>query len=388
MSNLNKERIAFFPYFEIEASLATFFDKDRYDIIRIDMSDKRLLEDFGQEIYGDWCCPLKLIVAACEKAVVSKGVTKIIGMNVNQCSYPMVMGNLEQWIKKKFDYYPIQVDSLVFPLGFIAKIYQQLKRAMPDFDHTNWVYCIPVAAQRYNIASELTRIYYQNIPIVKNPKAVRKEFERVKERFVRARDLLESKSVLDEFKRRILNQAQNEKPAHRFLIAGDLTVLMVDFPILELEVFLAKYNIEMIKLNSSYNLRWYSKHARKAREVISKVFSNKYNKTKMGEDHALEAAMLYRILKGIEEEVDGIIYIKPNMCAPCDNLSYILKRENYFGLPVVEISYDEHSGINGIETRLEAFINIVGERKGKSGQNGGDGISGISGAKEEGVINI
>ena len=40
----------------------------------------------------------------------------------------------------------------------------------------------------------------------------------------------------------------------------------------------------------------------------------------------------------------------------------------FFRIRIVEISYDEHSGANGIITRLEVFLNIVNERKVKKVQ--------------------
>jgi hypothetical protein len=50
------------------------------------------------------------------------------------------------------------------------------------------------------------------------------------------------------------------------------------------------------------------------------------------------------------------------MCAPCENLSFILKENNNLDLPILELSYDAHSGSNGIITRLEAFLHILKER--------------------------
>lgn len=105
----------------------------------------------------------------------------------------------------------------------------------------------------------------------------------------------------------------------------------------------------------SYFLLHLSKNSREAKRIISEIFSDdqgrKYNR------HIIELATLSHILKGIHSGIDGIVYLKPNMCSPCDNVSYILRKKNNFGLPLVEINYDEHSGVNGIVTRLEAFVN-------------------------------
>ncbi len=359
-----KTKIAIFPSFVFEVGVATLLDKDKFEIIPIDVTKKDLADRFAQEMHGEWCFPLKYAVAVHEQAVVEGGAEKIIGMNVNVCRYPLVMGDLRKWIKKDFEYYPVLMDK-VCP-SFISYFdgLKQLNKNVPGFDKLTAIKKIPLAVKRALMTGDVEKVYFRNLPLVRNPILLKKDFSDVKRKFIMADTLRESKEILEGFRKRTAKQVVRNKPRFRFLLSGDFSI-GIAFPVIELDIFLAKHEAEIVThgLPATLHHLKISKNWNKSKEIISKHLSTKAHKTEVSDRHIIEALTLYEILEGIETGVDGIIFIKPTMCTPCDNLSYVLKEEKNFGLPMVEITYDSHHGVNGIITRLEAFINIVSERK-------------------------
>ncbi|MDD3012906.1 MAG: hypothetical protein PHC34_04315 [Candidatus Gastranaerophilales bacterium] len=63
---------------------------------------------------------------------------------------------------------------------------------------------------------------------------------------------------------------------------------------------------------------------------------------------------------------DGIVFISPFTCNPSDalrnQLSYIQKKT---GIPVISLVFDAHTSDTGLESRLEAFVDLVKIRRNK-----------------------
>ncbi|MDP2749791.1 MAG: 2-hydroxyacyl-CoA dehydratase family protein [Nanoarchaeota archaeon] len=364
-AKVKRTKIAILPLLGFEVAVATVLDKKKFEIIPLDITEKNLTEDYGQELFGEWCYPLKLTVAMIEKAIVKDHVKKFIGYNINICRYPLVMGDMTKWVKKDFEYYPVMFKEIGWSTDSCIDIFRELKKAIPGFSFMEATKKAPIALKRSLLAGELTNFYFKHLPLVSNPLFVKQDFKKTTREFILAEGVEESEKVAKAFMERVEKQVVRKKPKFKFLLSGDVSVIVLDFPIFDLDVFLAKNEIELVRPGfppTVYHLR-YANNGKKAKEIISKVLSHKTHKTEVSQHHVIESSTIYQILEGIDRGVDGIIFIKPNMCAPCENVSYILKEVKSFGLPIVEITYDEHQGVNGIITRLEAFINIVSETK-------------------------
>jgi hypothetical protein len=64
---------------------------------------------------------------------------------------------------------------------------------------------------------------------------------------------------------------------------------------------------------------------------------------------------------------DGMVFISPFTCNPNDALRNQLSNiQNKTGIPVVSLVFDAHTSTTGLETRLEAFVDLVKIRKNKA----------------------
>lgn len=63
---------------------------------------------------------------------------------------------------------------------------------------------------------------------------------------------------------------------------------------------------------------------------------------------------------------DGVLHLQPFTCMPESMVQPILQRlSRKYNIPVMSISLDEHSGETGFLTRLEAFVDLLKERRKK-----------------------
>lgn len=75
--------------------------------------------------------------------------------------------------------------------------------------------------------------------------------------------------------------------------------------------------------------------------------------------------------------VDGIVHLAPFTCMPEIVARTVLNTVSQdYGIPVLTFFLDEHSGETGMQTRLEAFVDLLERRRGAGiGGIGGDGVA-------------
>ncbi|MFH0794525.1 MAG: hypothetical protein V2A74_10895, partial [bacterium] len=80
--------------------------------------------------------------------------------------------------------------------------------------------------------------------------------------------------------------------------------------------------------------------------------------------HALDS-VAYTI-RCAREGYDGVIHVAPAGCMPEISVRPILRRISQdLDIPVFECSFDEHTSHVGLVTRLEAFVDVLYERRKK-----------------------
>lgn len=89
--------------------------------------------------------------------------------------------------------------------------------------------------------------------------------------------------------------------------------------------------------------------------------SNKYIKYHLGADGT---ASIYRALKATENGFDGILHLKSFGCTPEISAMSILSRiSNEYKIPILYFSFDAEDNEVGIDTRIEAFYDMLKRRK-------------------------
>ncbi|MCJ7615577.1 MAG: hypothetical protein MUO43_03465, partial [Desulfobacterales bacterium] len=98
------------------------------------------------------------------------------------------------------------------------------------------------------------------------------------------------------------------------------------------------------------------------RKYLSKV-ADRYLQCTVG-GHALDSVA--HSIHCADEGYDGMIHLCPSGCMPEVSVRPILKRVSKDkDIPILEMSYDEHTCDVGIATRMEAFADVLMERRKK-----------------------
>ena len=196
---------------------------------------------------------------------------------------------------------------------------------------------MPVAFFRYMFSYKVEYFFHKSLPLVKNALRFSCNYQEFKKKYVMVSGIKETIQISKDFFKKTRESYIKDKPKFKVLLTGDFSVIALGFPIFDVEQFLARSGIEVVnpslaRLNLEFIL---TSRGRKAIKIINKVVSpNCYNRN-VDKNYLLEKTTLLQILKGLDMGVDGIIFLKPIMCAPCDNLSYILKMNNNFNTNIV-----------------------------------------------------
>lgn len=149
---------------------------------------------------------------------------------------------------------------------------------------------------------------------------------------------------------------ENNRPL-KILLIGELFSLMETNSSNNIEESLLNQGIKVYRhTNLTYLLL---EKKIKQYEISQKV--KKYIKYKLGADGA---ESVYYALKHCKEGIDGIIHMKSYGCIPELNAIPVLNKisEDY-KVPILYLSFDGKNNISNIDTKLEAFYDMLKSRK-------------------------
>lgn len=135
-------------------------------------------------------------------------------------------------------------------------------------------------------------------------------------------------------------------------IIGELYTVMEPFANYDIEKFLAKKKIEITRFTNVYYLL-FEKHKKISKEIMK----SSYIKYKMGADTSDNICRTEYLCKN---KYDGIIHIKSSFCTPeIASMPIIEKICHDYKVPIIFMSFDSNTSRVGIETRLEAFYDML-----------------------------
>lgn len=154
----------------------------------------------------------------------------------------------------------------------------------------------------------------------------------------------------------------------RVALVGEATVLRDSFLNRNLEETLGGLGVEVrnffllgAEIRNIFNVGLWSKHGwRSLRKVAAP-----YLGTPIG-GHALASAA--HTVRCAKEGYDGVIHVSPAGCMPEISVRPVLRRiSRELDIPVMECSLDEHTSHVGLVTRLEAFVDVLYDRRKQKG---------------------
>lgn len=149
-------------------------------------------------------------------------------------------------------------------------------------------------------------------------------------------------------------------------LVGEATVLRDRCINHDLEETLGGLGVEVrnffllgVEMRNIFHLGFWNKNSRQALRRTARP----YLATPVG-GHAIDSVA--HTIRCAEEGYDGVIHVAPAGCMPEISIRPILRKiSRDLDIPVYECSFDEHTSHVGLMTRLEAFVDVLRERRAK-----------------------
>jgi predicted nucleotide-binding protein (sugar kinase/HSP70/actin superfamily) len=173
-----------------------------------------------------------------------------------------------------------------------------------------------------------------------------------------ARTMVDIRRARYELERRF--RLNGRRPLVKLALVGEIYFMIEQFASQEIEKELGRMGVWVLFERSLYrhlrHLLWidpkFARSARLARQYLAECPGGEAHRT-VG-----EAVHFSRL------GADGIVHIFPFTCMPENIALEALERLSAkTGVPVLSLSFDEHTSRTGLLTRLEAFVDLVKRRK-------------------------
>ena len=268
---------------------------------------------------------------------------------------------LQEQILKDLDYDIKFINFIENNSISIKKVYKFAKNINPKLNKIKFYYYLINAILMIIIMDKLGKYNRENIGFAQNYK----EFEQIEKKMLNElKNKINIKNLIKiyfKYKKQYLSIKINKpKNCLKVGIVGELYSIMEPFSSCYIEKKLAQKHIEVKRFTTITYLLLQKKHN------ISKLLKKgkKYLKYHLGADGTESVVLSEELAKA---KYDGIIHIKSFGCTPEINAMPALARisEDYH-IPIIYFSFDSQDNTVGVDTRLEAFYDMILAKKEKN----------------------
>lgn len=272
----------------------------------------------------------------------------------------------------RYRYYAEVQEQILKDLGYDFKMYQIMEKDRIRFNEFfDTISSLNPYLTRRKLIKEIIKAFLYISYLDKIDIYIRKRvgfevaknsFQKIKDDFIKNMDkensIVKMKMIYHKTKHR-LRKVKIKRPKNRLKVGliGELYTSMEPFSNYDLEKMLAKYNIEIKRFTNLSYLLW--KKAFKIHYMKFKI--RKYCKYTLGAD-GLDN--VYRVHWLKKHHFDGIIHTKPTGCTPeIGAMPIIMNIAKDKHIPIIFLSFDEQTGLEGLNTRIEAFYDLLKIKK-------------------------
>ena len=240
----------------------------------------------------------------------------------------------------------------------IHKLYKEMKTIEPNFSSIHSLYYLWITSKMIHYMDKIDDYIRKNIGFEVKKGSFEALQKKMLHDFSQISGFRALKKLYKKYKKEFkkLEISKPEQPL-RVGVIGELYTLMEPFANYDIERQLASFGIEVTRFTNVHYLLF--EKGRAVKKMLKK--DNGYAKYRMGAD-ALDNVVRAKWL--CENHYDGIIHIKSSFCTPEIGAMSLIQRvcKNYH-VPVLFFSFDANTSVVGIQTRLEAFYDMIEMRK-------------------------
>ncbi len=341
-----------FPYFGYDTfALKTFVEKMGAEVVLPPATTKKTLE-IGVKLSPELIClPFKITLGNFIEALASGADTLFMAAGARKCRFGYYHYLQEAILRKQFSNFKLYAISQYTPYQFIFEKMPQIFSVSP----TKVIHSLLILLAK----SELIETYLKKLRwlrAVDFEQAAKFEKESIK--LIEAADNV---SEIRRARRTILGFSTNgKKPEVTLGIVGEIFFMIEPFANQEIEKELGRLGALVLSKRSLFR---HLKHLLKIdmESHRSASIAYPYLKDSPGGEAVKTVA---EAVQFVRQGVDGIVHIYPFTCMP-ENiaLTALEKISEEYNLPLLSLSFDEHTSRTGFLTRLEAFVDLVKRRK-------------------------
>lgn len=319
------------------------------------------------------CLPLKLNLGNYIQAAQDGADTVVITGGIGPCRFGYY-GEIERQILHDAGY-PYDVVILEPPDGSLMGLAGRIRYLAGD--KNSWGKIIKAILFAYRKSVALDRIedmIHGFRPRAQSSLEVDQLYEEAKQRLVTVMTDEGIEGVIRWLRTRIYEIQRNGE--HEFLgadalkigIIGEIYTILEPFASVDVEKELGNIGAHVDR--SIYLSGWVGQHVLQGLAHGHRSLKPYYRLAKPYLNHFVGGhgqETVGAAVKFAKEGYDGIIQLLPLGCMPEIVASSILPRiQEDYGIPIMTLTFDEHTGRAGIQTRLEAFMDLLERSRQKS----------------------
>lgn len=311
------------------------------------------------------CYPLKLGLGNFIEALELGADTLLMGGGIGPCRfgyYAQVQRDILQSLGYKFRMLVVEP-----PLGHARQFLAVLREVLGEKSWSDLARAAHLALVKLGACDDIQRASLKLRPLAQDKSAFSKLYRRALEEI----DMASGVKAVREAKARSIAAMEamprlNHKPP-KVALVGEVYLIAEPAANLHIEERLGNMGVEVCRhvwISQWLRVNIFLDFLRLRRREKAEKLARPYLQCFVG-GHGQHSVGETR--KAILEGTDGVIHVYPFTCTPEIVARGIMqKMAAKAGMPLVCFSMDEHSGEAGFQTRLEAFVDILGMKgKGK-----------------------
>ena len=297
------------------------------------------------------CAPFKYAIGAIIDGL-DKGADVIIQMN-SRCRYGCY-DELQQQILRDLGYDLNLINFIKFDKNNVLDIYKKAKKIDSKFSSLKGIYYLFITTKMIKYIDRIDYIIRANIGFESKKGSFKNLKNDMLKDFVKSNNFtslyVKYKKYLKKFKTITINKPND---CYKIGIIGEIYNIMEPFANYDLEETLANYGIEAKRFTNIHYLLFEKKN--KCNKYVK--YAKEHIKYKLGAYYADSVGKTKYLCIN---KYDGIIHIKSSFCTPeIGTMPIIDKICKQHDVPLLNFSFDENTRKTDINTRTEAFCEMM-----------------------------
>ncbi|MFW6264670.1 MAG: acyl-CoA dehydratase activase-related protein [Bacillota bacterium] len=337
--------------------LKTFFENLGFEVILPPKISKRTL-DLGVKYAPEFAClPLKINLGNFIEALEEGAKLIIMGGGCGPCRFGYY-AEVQQEILRELGY---DFDIYVIEPGLFTN-YRKVKDSFGNIPYGKIISSARIAWKKAIIMDEIYKLLLENRAKEKENSIINNIYSSFLDEIDKSMSVKGIVDIREKYIKKI-NAAVGEYKQGieiRVGIVGEIYVVLEPFVNLEIENKLGKLGVSVERnLYISGWLKHFLHLSKEQGEIEDKA--KKYLKNFVG-GHGIDS--IGNTVRYAAKGFDGVIQLAPFTCMPeiiSESILPSVSKEE--GIPVLSLVFDEHSGDAGLQTRIEAFVDLLIRRK-------------------------